>query len=321
MHPAIAEFLDQHGRDGLEALLPEKFTPETVARTAAALRARDEQVTVPGRQTSTAAEAWDERVGNGPLVRIYRVPDPDAQPAVLFLHGGGWMTGGLGTQDHACRRLAAAGVTVVSLDYRLAPEHPFPAALDDCATAMTWMVREAGRLGISMAGGVAVVGCSAGGTLAAALSLRSRTDPGLPVTLQVLVYPALDPTRSAPSHRTFASGFSLTSRQVRFYWHAYAAGHLDNPLAAPATCRELGGAPPAVVLTAECDPLRDEAERYAARLAAAGVPVVHRRYPGMIHGFLRLHDIVPDADEAVDYIARAVGTSRRGATEWSSKND
>lgn len=305
LHPAIARFLDQHGRDGADALVPDRLTHRTVARAAALLRKAEEGKPTQPRSRITL-DFWDEQVEGGPAVRIYRGPGRPPQHSVLFLHGGGWVTGGLQTQDHTCRRLALAGLTVVSVDYRLAPEHPAPAAINDCAMTLAWMIREAARLRIIATKGVAVVGCSAGGNLAASVALRSRDDPALLVAMQVLVYPALDPAMQSPSHREFGAGFHLTTRQIRFFWHAYAGECLDDPQVAPAVCQDVRGAPPALVLTAECDPLRDEAERFAERLAASGVAVAQHRYAGMIHGFLRLHDLVTLADDAVDDIARAV---------------
>jgi acetyl esterase len=226
---------------------------------------------------------------------------------LLYLHGGGWVVGGLEMSDALCRRLVnLTGAVVVSLDYRLAPEYPYPAALDDCLDALDWVRENADALG-GDAGRVSVAGTSAGGNLAAGLALLVR-DRGLPpLAAQLLLYPVLAARMDTASYAAFGAGYYLEARQMRWYWRQYAGADLADvpPYAAPAEAAELGALAPAVVVSAEFDPLRDEAELYAARLAAAGVPTRMIRVDGQIHGFLGFVGAMPAADAAVVDIAAA----------------
>lgn len=224
-------------------------------------------------------------------------------PAVVHLHGGAWVAGGLDTHDVVCRRIArVGGLSVLAVDYRLAPEHPFPAPLDDARAALAW-VREHGQSHGVDGSRVAVLGDSAGGALAAALALDAR-DAGHPLDAQVLVYPALDATTSTLSYDV-EDGPGLEAAAMRASWAAYApdpATHAE-PLVSPSAATDLAGLPPTYVLTAEHDVLRDEAEEYAARLAEAGVPVVAVRALGIVHGFWRRPAQFPASAAALGAIA------------------
>jgi len=230
-----------------------------------------------------------------------------ALPAILYLHGGGWVVGDLDGVDALCRALAnRAQAIVVSVDYRLAPEHPFPAGLDDAQTALAWMHARAASLGADPER-LAVAGDSAGGNLAAALARRIRDDhaaarPAL--RAQLLVYPALDGALATASAAEMAEGYDLTREQMRWYWDAYApGGAARTPDASPLRASTLGGLPPAVIVLAELDPLRDDGLDYAERLRAAGVEADVRVWPGMVHGFLRLRGMLDDAHAALDEAA------------------
>ncbi|MFE3960724.1 alpha/beta hydrolase [Nocardia sp. NPDC059091] len=236
-----------------------------------------EQLTVPTRAGSISA-------------RVYHAGDPNCdsdRPALVYLHGGGFILGSLDGVDELCRAIAAGSEwTVVSLDYRLAPEYPYPAALEDCLDAYAWLTRAAPELGIDPER-IAVGGDSAGGNLAAALCLKRRDDHSrLPVT-QVLIYPAVDGTFTAPSWSDFADAPPLSTADARWAWDLYVGpeGRTDDHLAAPMRAESLRDLPPALILTAEIDPIRDDAERYAARLRRDGVRVSLTRYPGVFHGF------------------------------------
>jgi acetyl esterase len=243
----------------------------------------------------------------GPLpVRVY-TPAAAPRGILVYLHGGGWVIGSIATADAACRALARrTPCTVVSVEYRLAPEHKFPAAVEDAVAAFRWAAANAVELG-SDATRVAVGGDSAGGALAAAVTLSTR-DAGPPPRFQVLIYPASDDDMTKPSYREFGAGYLLTIPEMRWYWSNYltAPGDARNPLASPLLAASLQGVPPALVLLAQCDPLHDDGERYAAKLAADGVPVEILRYDGQIHGFFTMPGIFDRARAAYDDVAKAL---------------
>src|SRR5215468_2192594 len=257
------------------------------------------------------ARTEDHRVpveGGAITVRCYTPKGPGPFPVHVYFHGGGWVIGDIETHDGICRSLAnAAGCVVASVDYRLAPEHKYPVAAQDAFAATRWIAREAGRLGVD-GGRIAVGGDSAGGNLAAAVALMARDGDGPPLALQVLVYPVTHHSFDTPSYREHAEGYLLTRSAMRWFWNHYLPRQEDGlePLASPLLSRSLHGLPPALVITAEYDPLRDEGEAYAARLGEAGVPVTVTRYPGMIHGFLRMINLVDKARAARDEIASAL---------------
>jgi acetyl esterase len=249
----------------------------------------------------------------GPLpVRVYW-PEPrqtqDAPPpVVVFFHGGGWVLCNLETHDAACRGLAnAAECVVVAVDYRLAPEHKFPAAVEDAFAATKWVTEHAAELGVDPLR-VVVAGDSAGGNLAAAVCLMAKELGGCRPAYQVLIYPVTNYAFETASYRDNAEGYMLTRSAMIWFWDQYLARPEDgsHPYASPLRAADLSGLPPALVLTAEYDPLRDEGEAYAARLQAAGVAVQTRRYDGMIHGFLRRGDVFDRAHEMLQEIGQVL---------------
>jgi acetyl esterase len=248
----------------------------------------------------------------GPIpLRHYRplgTTSSDLLPAIVFFHGGGWTTGDLDTHDGICRALANAvrGI-VVAVDYRLAPEHRFPAAFDDCVAATRWVADEALRLGIDRRH-LVVAGDSAGGNLAAAVAIAARNGDGPPIAAQALVYPALDFRMKLPSHREFAEGYLLGAAQIRASAEAYLRGpeDVDDWRASPLLVPDVTGLPPAIIVTAGFDPLRDEGEAYAERLHAAGVPVTYECFEGMIHGFLQMGARVAAAPHAIYRVGQGV---------------
>ena len=240
--------------------------------------------------------------------RIYTPGAPAPRPVIAFFHGGGFVFCSLDTHDGTCRRLAnATGAVVVSVDYRLAPEHCFPAPLDDCYAATLWAHEHAAALGADP-DRLVVAGDSAGGNLAAATALLARERGGPPITFQILVYPVIDAACDTPSFTDNGEGYFLEGDGMRWLWSQYLGGDGDatHPHASPSRADDHAGLPPAVVVTAEYDPLRDEGEAYGAALAAAGVPVTVRRYDGMIHGFVSMPMIFPDGDDAMTQIAAAL---------------
>ena len=254
----------------------------------------------------------DDRLVPGPVDVPIRVYTPDAAigveaPLLLWLHGGGWVIGDLDTADATARALAnRSGAVVVSVDYRLAPEHTAPAALDDALLALTWAVENAELLGVD-ASRVAVGGDSAGGNLAAALCQRVRDEYGPDIDFQLLVYPVMDCTLSHPSINENAEGYFLTKDTMTWFVGHYLGGaDPTHPSVSPLRAESLEGLPPALVITAEFDPLRDEGEAYAAALRAAGVPVEAVRYDGQIHGFMGLAAVLEDGALALDRAGMAV---------------
>ena len=248
-------------------------------------------------------------------VRVYRPESPAPLPLVLFAHGGGWVTGSLDSHDKLCRILAnRLGAVLAAVEYRLAPENVYPAALDDVEAAWRWARAEAQALGAD-GERFAVAGDSSGGNLAAALTLRLRAQGAAQPDLQLLLYPALDATCSRTSYREFADGYNLSGAQMARYWDLYRAGAApDAPELSPIAAAHLSGLPPAVVALAAADVLRDDGREYARRLESAGVPTRVVECAGMIHGFLRWTGEVPAALFWIDAIAtaaRELSTSRR----------
>ena len=234
----------------------------------------------------------------GPIcVRIYR-PHRPSGAAVVFYHGGGFVFCDIDSHDGFCRAMAAhTSAVVVSVGYRLAPEHPAPAAAEDALAVFLWAVEHAAELDIDP-GRVAVAGDSAGGNLAAVTAIRCRSRGGPVPAAQVLLYPVIDPSFDTESYRSRATGYFNTRAAMQWYWHQYLGeSALPEPpwLVAPGRAESHAGLPPALVVTAELDPLHSEGAAYARRLRAAGVPVVHRDFPGLFHGFATMMPFAPGA--------------------------
>lgn len=240
--------------------------------------------------------------------RFYVPKDPrrhdGLSPALVFFHGGGWVIGDLDTHDVVCRQLAVEGaLIVISVDYRLAPEHKFPAATDDAIAATQWVAANARELGID-ASRLAIGGDSAGGNLAAVVALAARDAGGPALAGQVLIYPATDFAMTHGSHSEPETSVLLTHSVIRWFRDHYLSGAADTHdwRASPARAKSLVGLPPAYVLTAGADPLRDEGAEYAERLKQAGVPATTRHYPGQFHGFFTMGKLLQQADVAVSEI-------------------
>jgi acetyl esterase/lipase len=249
--------------------------------------------------------------GAGVPLRLYRgamTTRGEIAPALVYFHGGGWVIGDLDSHDSLCRYLAnAARCVVVAVDYRLAPEHKFPAAVGDCFAATAWVAAEAAALGLDRER-LAVGGDSAGGNLAAVVSLIAR-DRGTPkLRHQALLYPAVECEMTHPSHDRFAEGYLLTRPTMKWFYEQYLRGPADvsDWRASPLRAAEFSGVAPALVLTAGNDVLCDEGNAYARRLQQAGVPVQLRHFPDQIHGFLTMGKIVQAARPALDDIAAAL---------------
>lgn len=270
-----------------------------VTDVAAARAATDVDTLVFAHDPVEMASVVDERVREGVTARVYRPHGVgERAPALVYFHGGGFVLGGLESHDPVCRALARdAGCVVIAVDYRLAPEHRFPAAVDDATEAFRWVVREHSRLAVDPTR-LAVGGDSAGGNLSAVVALDTRDDAFRPA-LQCLIYPVLDNTRSFPSAKIMSEGFLLTEASIAAFRGAYLGPPelWTHPRASPWFATDVSNLPPAHVQTAGFDPLRDEAEAYAKRLREAGVEVEVRRYPSLVHGYLNMAGHVDAARE------------------------
>lgn len=286
------------------AVLDEIDAAETVplhSLSAADARVADVLTLAPG----PPVERVEDRTISGPAgplaIRLYADSAAAGLPVLVWFHGGGWVFGDLELDDGTCRRLAAgSGCAVVSVDYRLAPEARFPAAVEDCYAATRYVSEHAAELGVD-SGRIAVGGDSAGGNLAAAVALLARDKGGPVIAFQLLVCPVIDLDFETASYRQCANDYRPKRDLMRWFWDQYLGSDDDarNPYACPIRADDLSGLPPALVLTAEYDPLRDEGEAYAARLAEAGVTSSSTRYEGTVHFLFLMSDRIAKGREAV----------------------
>ncbi|HEX7733606.1 MAG TPA: alpha/beta hydrolase fold domain-containing protein [Ktedonobacteraceae bacterium] len=308
LDPQTREYLDQMAAlnmPPLSALQPEVMRQLIAAQVASEPPgepvARVEDRTIPGP------------AGEIP-VRIYTPEGEGPFPLLVYFHGGGWVICDLDTHDSGCRSLCnGAGCVVVSVDYRLAPEHKFPAAVEDCYAATSWVAEHAAEID-GDAAHLAVGGDSAGGNLTAVVAQLARDQHGPRLFLQLLIYPATNFTAQTPSKKENAEGYFLTVEDMDWFEGHYLNSQEDrlNPLASPLLASDLSNLPPALILTAEYDPLRDEGEQYGQRLQEAGVPVTMRRYDGLIHGFFNSALIIDAARRAVEETSRALRAAFAG---------
>lgn len=269
------------------------------------------------RETEAAAWDWHKQPEevfdldiSGPAgpqtVRVYRPHSDGPLPVLVYFFGGGWVVGSLDTSDAICRALASmVPCVIVSAGYRLAPEHPFPAAIDDCYAAVKWIADNASQLGAD-GGRMGVAGDSSGGNLAAVMTLMARDDDdGPPISAQVLVYPPFHSSAATKSMRDNTDPMFFNAHSSAWFWNQYLAEPADgdSPLASPLNAADHSGLPAALVITAEFCPLHDEGEAYADALSLAGVPVEYHRYTDLPHGFLAMASILDTAREAMGEIA------------------
>ena len=299
----------------LDLMVERQVPPTHTLSPADARRLYRERRAVTQPEPPPIAETRELQAGgpHGPIpLRLYHpLPAGErraAPPVLVYYHGGGWVIGDLDTHDTLCRELAnASGCAVVAVDYRMAPEHRFPAAVDDCIAATRWVRDHAADLGVD-ATRLAVGGDSAGGNLAAVVAIAARDAGDLPIAYQLLIYPATDQHRDAPSHQRNGQGYLLTSDTMDYFTGHYIpdpAGYRDwraSPLLHP----DLSRLPPALVLTAGYDPLRDEGIAYAQRLSEAGSRATHLSFERQIHGFILMGKVLAEANDAVRLCAAAL---------------
>jgi acetyl esterase len=304
LDPAVRQLLEAAEAEGNPPL--ESFSPEEARKLAI------ESLKTAGGTPEPVRSIENLRIP-GPdceiPIRIYTPDAPAPRPALVYFHGGGWVVCDLDTHDVVCTAIAhRAGAVVIAVDYRLAPEHKFPAAVTDSYAATAWVASNAKKLGIDPKR-ISVGGDSAGGNLAAVVSLKSRDQDGPAIELQVMVYPVTDLSSFAtPSYQEFGENHYLTKSEMEWFRDHYLRSMEDarDPHASPLLTLDLSELPPALIITAECDPLRDEGEAYAKRLANDGVAVTYTCYPGMIHPFFSLSGAIPQAFDAIQQVANAV---------------
>ena len=278
------------------------LTPEEARATYRAMGAMLEAVDIPIGQVE------DRTVANDVPVRIYTpVAGSGVLPVIVFFHGGGWVIGDLDTHDAVCRALAnESHAKVVAVDYRLAPEHRYPAALEDCYSVVQWVEKQASEINVDP-NRIAVAGDSAGGNLAACVCLKSRDEKGPAVGFQLLIYPVIDQAATSGSRSEFAEGYFLEQTTMRWFSdHYMGSADWSEPLASPLHAADHSNLPPAFVITAGYDILRDEGKAYADALAQAGVDVTYKDFSGMIHGFFNMQGAVGVAREAIKEAGQAV---------------
>jgi acetyl esterase len=303
--------LDEEAREAIAQAMSEGIREYQTMSVEEARRARLMRVR-PVPESSFPLRSVVDRTIPGPggdlPVRIYTPAGDGPLPVLVYFHGGGWVVGNIDSVDHVCRDLGHdAGCVVVSVAYRRAPEHRFPAAAEDAYAATLWAARNAAELGGDPEG-IAVGGDSAGGNLAAVAALMARDRGGPKLLFQLLLWPIIDFAFDTPSYRECAEGYLLTRAEMRWFWDHYLASEADgrHPYASPIRAESLGGLPPALVLTAEFDPLRDEGEAYAARLAEAGVRATAVRMDGTIHGFMTRYNLPDNAGRGLELSASAL---------------
>jgi acetyl esterase len=265
---------------------------------------------VPPERTEKVFKVEDRKIpgpGGSIPIRVYTPEGNGPFPVLVFFHGGGWVICDLDSHDGPCRALTnKVGCVTVSVDYRLAPEHKFPAGVEDCFAATKWVSEHAKELNVD-ASRLAVGGDSAGGNLSAVIAQLARDAGGPKISFQLLIYPATEAELDTYSHKTFTDYF-LTKDDIAWFWKQYLRTPADrkDPRIAPALAKSLKGLPPALIITAEFDPLRDEGEAYGEKLRAAGVPVSVTRYEGMIHGFVSMYEVLDKGKQAIDESAAAL---------------
>lgn len=302
LHPQAQAFLDQMQALGRPSLA-EMAVPD-----ARAMAKQMAQILPRGPEVASVTDLSVDGAGGPIPIRLYRPEGTSPMQALVWFHGGGFVIGGVDEADSVCRQLVSeSGIVVASVDYRLAPEHPYPAAADDSFAATSWLSANAANLGLDAAR-LAVGGDSAGGNLAAVVSLRARDEGRPPIAFQLLVYPVTDATMSRESYKQNGEGYFLTTDAMRWFLDRYLPDPSDrtDPYAAPLAAKDLSGLPPALVITAEYDPLRDEGEAYGARLREAGVLTTVSRYEGMMHGFFTMAASFDDGARAMSEACAAL---------------
>lgn len=305
LDPQAQSIIEAAEKAEAEGCLPaHKLSPEDARRAYLETRAA---VTPEPPEVAFVADIYIDGAGEPIPVRYYRPlgsTESDLLPVVVYFHGGGWVVGNRDSHDVVCRQLANdGGFAVLNVEYRLAPEAKFPAALEDGFAVVRWALKGAGGLKINPER-VAVAGDSAGGALATVCA-KLALDQGTPIVFQALIYPATDLHAASPSHKELGEGYLLTTEAMDWYYEQYLvdASDKDDWRASPILIEDLSGLPPAYIITCGYDPLRDEAKAYADRLTEAGVPVIYKCHDGMIHAFITMGKVIDETNIAIAEIA------------------
>lgn len=297
LHPAAKLILEQMEASGAPAMSTLSPAEARVSMDISMLAGVTEEVA-----------SVKERLIPGPAgeipVRIYTPEGQGPFPALIYYHGGGWVIGNLDAVDVPCRQLTnRTGCVVISVDYRLAPEHPFPAPAEDAYAAVEWVAENGESICVDTSK-IAVAGDSAGGNLAAVVCLMAKDRGGPKISYQILFYPVTDHNYETKSYQDNEEGYFLTKDSMIWFWNHYLQEESgEHPYASPLQAKDVSGLPPALVVTAEYDPLRDEGEAYAKRLFDAGVPVTLKRYEGLIHGFIWMSGALAQGLDAIELAA------------------
>ena len=263
-------------------------------------------------QPLTQIYSVDHRSINGPTsnlpIRIYRPSEENNLPALVFFHGGGWVLNFLDIYEPALRKIAKNGnFVIIAVEYQKAPEHPYPAPLDDCYVTLKWVIENAEELGINLAA-IGVGGDSAGGNLASSVALKACNEQLISLAFQLLIYPCNDNQMNYPSATNYSQGYGLTTQAMKWFWNQYLSKVEDqkDPYAVPAKANSLRGVAPAILIAAEFDPLTDDAKNYYQKLIKDSVPAIHKEYAGQIHGFFNLSGVTEDAESLYSEIAKEI---------------
>ena len=264
------------------------------------------------KQPLTQIYSVEHRSINGPSsnlpIRIYRPSEENNLPALVFFHGGGWVLNFLDIYEPALRKIAKNGnFVIIAVEYQKAPEHPYPAPLDDCYATLKWVIENAAELGINLAA-IGVGGDSAGGNLASSVALKACNEQLISLAFQLLIYPCNDNQMNYPSATNYSQGYGLTTQAMKWFWNQYLSKVEDqkDPYAVPAKANSLRGVAPAILIAAEFDPLTDDAKNYYQKLIKDSVPAIYKEYAGQIHGFFNLSGVTEDAESLYSEIAREI---------------
>jgi acetyl esterase len=302
LKPEIAAYLAERAATGL---------PQVWQAPLAEIR-ENTKLHIALKQPLLKIHSVEHRIINGPTsnlpIRIYRPSGENNLPALVFFHGGGWVLNFLDIYEPALRKIAKyANFVIIAVEYQKAPEHPFPAPLDDCYATLKWVIGNSEELGIDLAA-IGVGGDSAGGNLASSVALKASREQLISLAFQLLIYPCNDYQMNYPSATNYSQGYGLTTQAMKWFWDQYLSKVEDqkDPYAVPVKANSLRGVAPAILIAAEYDPLTDDAKNYYQKLIKDSVPAIYKEFAGQIHGFFNLSGITDDAESLYSEIAKEV---------------